>query len=44
MLIDRGGALTVDIEETSDLSAPGWGLDLVLATLESGFDLTIDLP
>lgn len=44
MLIDRGGALTVDIEETSDLSAPGWGLDLVLATLESGFGLTIDLP
>ncbi|BCF86694.1 hypothetical protein RQCS_62390 (plasmid) [Rhodococcus qingshengii] len=44
MLIDRRTPLAVDIVETSNLSAPGWGLDLVLSTLQLGFDLIIDLP
>lgn len=36
--------LPVDITDTSDLSAPGWGLDLARRTLRMGFDLDIDLP
>jgi len=44
MLVDRRNSLPVDITDTSDLSVPGWGLDLVRRTLRLGFDLDIDLP
>lgn len=44
MLVDRGVALGVDVMDTSDLSAPGWGLDRVRSVLKRGFDLDVDLP
>jgi hypothetical protein len=43
MLVDRGTALAVDIVDSSDLSAPGWGLTLVRDALVSGFGLDFDV-
>lgn len=44
MLVDRGRPLVLDIVDSSDLAAPGWGQDIVADALHERFGLSIDLP
>ncbi|GBF17818.1 hypothetical protein Br6_05225 [Rhodococcus sp. Br-6] len=44
MLVDRRVPLVLHIVDSSDLSVPGWGQDVVVEALHERFDLSIDLP
>lgn len=43
MLVDRRRPLALDIVDTSDLSAPGWGQDVVTEALHEQYGLSIEL-